>query len=162
MRHIHARMYVHNKDDSLSTHPLASRSCFILPLSYDSTLLFTYLEILLLLLVVQIPIHSCPWFAINCSPLAASPTPRYPVDQVTYLHRWHQQHQPSCLTPFWPWGNSKIQTIVSLGQKVSHGDGQNVKALLEYVNAIAHVASTFDKVLFRCSGYKLTVKTLTS
>jgi hypothetical protein len=32
------------------------------------------LEILLLLLVVRIPIHSCPWLAINCSPLATSPT----------------------------------------------------------------------------------------
>jgi hypothetical protein len=53
-------MYVHNNDDSLSTHPLASRPCFILPFSYDSTLLFTYLEILLLLLVLQIPIHSGP------------------------------------------------------------------------------------------------------
>jgi hypothetical protein len=63
---------------------LASRPCFILPLSHDPTLLFTYLEILLLLLVVQIPIHSCPWFVINCSPLAASPTPWHPIDQVTY------------------------------------------------------------------------------
>jgi hypothetical protein len=91
-------MYVHNNDDSLSTHPLASCSCFILPLSYDSTLLFTYLEILFLLLVVRIPIHSCPWIAVNCSPLAASSTPRHPIDQVTYLHRQHQQHQPSRLT----------------------------------------------------------------
>jgi hypothetical protein len=38
-----------------------------------------------------------PWLAINCSPLAASPTPRHPIDQVTYLHRQHQQHQPSHL-----------------------------------------------------------------
>ncbi len=45
--------------------------------------LFTYLENQLFLLVVRIPIHSCPWFAINCSPLAASPTPRPPTDQVT-------------------------------------------------------------------------------
>jgi hypothetical protein len=49
------------------------------------------------LLVVRIPIHSCPWFAINCSSLAASPTPRHPTDQVTYIHRRHQQHQVSCL-----------------------------------------------------------------
>ncbi len=49
------------------------------------------------LLVVRIPIHSCPRFAINCSPLAASPTPRHPRDQVTYFHRRHQQHQPSRL-----------------------------------------------------------------
>jgi hypothetical protein len=98
MQHIYAQENAHNNDDFLSTHPLASRICFILPLPYDSTLLFTYLQILLLLLVVQIPIHSCPWFAINCSPLAASPTPRHPIDQVTYLHRRHQQHQVSSLT----------------------------------------------------------------
>jgi hypothetical protein len=79
-------------------HPLASRSALTCPLLYDLTPLFTYLENQLLLLVVQIPIHSCPWFAINCSPLAASPTSRYPTDQVTYLHRRHQQCQPSRLT----------------------------------------------------------------
>jgi hypothetical protein len=45
--------------------------------------------------VVRIPIHSCPWFAINCSPLAVRPTPRHSTDQVTYLHRRHQKHQPS-------------------------------------------------------------------
>ncbi len=42
------------------------------PFLYDLTPLFTYLENQLLLLVVQIPIHSSPWFAINCSPLAAN------------------------------------------------------------------------------------------
>jgi hypothetical protein len=45
----------------------------------------------------RIYIHSCPWFAINCSPLVASHTPRHPTDQVTYLHRRHQQHQLSRL-----------------------------------------------------------------
>ncbi len=35
------------------------------------------------LLVVRIPIHSCPWFAINCSPFATSPTPTQLIDQVT-------------------------------------------------------------------------------
>jgi hypothetical protein len=30
------------------------------------------------MLVVRIPIHSCPRFAINCSPLATSPTPTHP------------------------------------------------------------------------------------
>jgi hypothetical protein len=49
------------------------------------------------LTVVQIPIHSCPWLAINCSPLAALLTPRHPTDQETYLHRRHQQHQLSRL-----------------------------------------------------------------
>ncbi len=71
--------------------------CFNSPLLCDLTSLFTYLENRLLLLVVRIPIHSCPWFAINSSPLAASPTPRHPTDQVTYLHRQHQQCQPSRL-----------------------------------------------------------------
>jgi hypothetical protein len=57
-----------------------------LPLLHEPTLLFfTYLEILLLWLVARMPIHSCPWFAINCFPLAASPTPRHPIHQVTYL-----------------------------------------------------------------------------
>ncbi len=78
--------------------PPCFRLCFILPLLHEPTLLFTYLEILLLMLVAQIPIHSCPRFAVNCSPLAASPTPRHPMNKVTYLHRWHQQHQLSCLT----------------------------------------------------------------
>jgi hypothetical protein len=52
---------------------------------------------------MQITIHSCPCFAINCSPLAASPTPRHPTDQVTYLHRRQQQRQPFRLThsPWW-------------------------------------------------------------
>ncbi len=47
--------------------------------------------------MVRIPIHSCPWFAVNCSPLAASPTPRHPTDHVRYLYRRHQQHHPSSL-----------------------------------------------------------------
>ncbi len=67
---------------------------------YNSIPLFTYLENQLLLLVVWIPIFSCPWLAINYSPLAASPTPRHPIDQFTYLHR-HQQHQPSRLIQCW-------------------------------------------------------------
>jgi hypothetical protein len=57
---------------------------------------FTYLKDQPFLLVARIPIHSCPWFAINCSPLAASPTSRHPTDHVTYLHRQHQ-HQLSRL-----------------------------------------------------------------
>jgi hypothetical protein len=88
--------YMH--DDSLSIHPLLPDLTSICPFLRNTTPLFTYLEILLLLFMVRIPIHSCPWFAINCSPRAASPTPRYPTDQVTYLHRRHQQHQPSHLT----------------------------------------------------------------
>ncbi len=45
-------------------------------------------------------IHSCPWLAINYSPLAASLTPRHPTDQVTYLHRQQHQRQPSRLTQY--------------------------------------------------------------
>jgi hypothetical protein len=71
--------------------PVLALTC---PLLCDWTPLFTYLENQLLFFMVRIPIHSCPWFAINCSPLAASPTPRHPIDQVTYLHRQHQQHRP--------------------------------------------------------------------
>ncbi len=82
------------------------------PLLHLSTPLFTYLENQLFLLAVRIPIHSCPWFAINCSPLAAWPTPRHPTDQVTYLHRRHQQHQPSRLIHFW-------QCIVYLERVIS-------------------------------------------
>ncbi len=72
-------------------------SCYPIPLYTCQPFFFTYLENQLLLHVVRIPIHSCTWFAINCSPLAASPTQRHPTDQVTYLHRRHQQHQPSRL-----------------------------------------------------------------
>jgi hypothetical protein len=36
-----------------------------------------------ILLLARIPIHSCPWLAINCSPLATSPTLTHPMDQVT-------------------------------------------------------------------------------
>jgi hypothetical protein len=91
-RYIHVTMTI-----SCQPTPLLPSLLHLTPL-HEPTLLFTYLEILLLLLLVQIPIHSCPWLAINFSPLAASPTPRHPIDQDTYLHRRHQQHQPSRLT----------------------------------------------------------------
>ncbi len=77
--------------------PVLALTC---PLSYELTPLFTYFENQLVLLVVRMPIHSCPWFAIKCSPLAASPTPRHPTDQVKNLHRRHQQCQPSPLTQY--------------------------------------------------------------
>jgi hypothetical protein len=97
----------------------------VLHLSTPLTLpLFTYLENQLFLLVVQIPIHSCPWFAINCSPLAASPTPRHPTDQVTYLHRWHQQHQLSRLIQF-------VNQQHGAGEQVKvKSQGQHVDLLL--------------------------------
>jgi hypothetical protein len=94
----YVHMYIHNSDVFfLSTHPLPPSLLHSAPSLHDPTLLFTYLEIPLLLFVVRIPIHSCPWLAIKCSPLATSPTQGHPTDQVTYLHRRHQQHQPSCL-----------------------------------------------------------------
>jgi hypothetical protein len=77
----------------MMTPPFASHCPMGHFLFHLLTPLFTYLENQLLLLMVRIPIHSCPWFSINCSPLAASPTPRHPTDQVTYLHRRHQQHR---------------------------------------------------------------------
>jgi hypothetical protein len=79
------------------TTPFASRSPLPDSLLHLPIPLFTYLENQLLLLVVRIPIHSCLWFAINCFPLVASSIPRHHTDQVTYSHRRHQQHQPSCL-----------------------------------------------------------------
>jgi hypothetical protein len=42
-----------------------------LPLASFNFPFLTNLEIPLLLLVVGILIHSCPWLAINCSPIAA-------------------------------------------------------------------------------------------
>jgi hypothetical protein len=69
--------------------PLLPSLLHLSPL-HELTLLFTYLEILLLLLVVRMPIHSCPWLAINSSPLVVSPTPRHPIEQVTNLHRRNQ------------------------------------------------------------------------
>jgi hypothetical protein len=35
------------------------------------------------LLMVRIPIHSCPWSVITCPPFATSPTLPHPIDQVT-------------------------------------------------------------------------------
>ncbi len=98
MAHICTDMQAHSNSrltPPIAAHPLSSHSLLYLPIP-----LFTYLENQLFLLVVQIPIHSCPWFAIDCSPLAAPPTPRHPTDQVTYLHRQHQQHQPSRLIQY--------------------------------------------------------------
>jgi hypothetical protein len=38
------------------------------------------------LLIVQIPIHSCPWSANNCPPFASYSTLSHPTDQVTLIH----------------------------------------------------------------------------
>ncbi len=69
---------LHLKYASASTLPLASHC----PLPLLETPFYLLGEPAFLLMV-QIPIHSCPWFAINCSPFAASPTPMHPIDQVT-------------------------------------------------------------------------------
>jgi hypothetical protein len=39
-----------------------------------------------ILLVARIPISSCPWFAINCSPFDTSPTLTHPIDQVNNIY----------------------------------------------------------------------------
>jgi hypothetical protein len=94
--------YIYIKCTSMQQFQVNPSLCFPLPIIpipfiFANPSFFTYLENQLLLLVVRIPIHSCPWFAINCSPLAASSTPRHHTDQVSYLHRRHQQHQLSHL-----------------------------------------------------------------
>jgi hypothetical protein len=60
----------------MSTQPLASYSLlFLLATPYFCyPLIFYLLGEPAFLLVVRMPIHSCPWFAINCPPFAASPT----------------------------------------------------------------------------------------
>ncbi len=79
--------------------PFASRSPSFHSLLYLPIPLCTYLENKLLLLVERIPIYSCPRFAIDCSPLAASPTPRHPTDQVTYLLCWTLERE--CVRTLW-------------------------------------------------------------
>jgi hypothetical protein len=69
---------LHLKYGSTSTLPLA----FHYPLPLLNTPFYLLGEPAFLL-VVRIPIHYCPWFAINCSPIAASLTPTHPTDQVT-------------------------------------------------------------------------------
>jgi hypothetical protein len=112
--------------------PPCFRPCFILPLLRDPTLLFTYLEILLLLLMARIPIHSCPWFAINRSPIAAPPTPRHPIDQVTYVHRRHQ-HQPFCLTQLHMYCTNPLRPIaISFGWFCWKLQGMSTMAKTEF------------------------------
>ncbi len=117
---IYSCRYMYKHDDSLPTHPLLPGLISTFPFQYSLTPIFTYLEILLLLLVVRIPIHSSPWIAINCSPLAVSPIPRHPTYQVTYLHRRHQQYQPSRLThyPFVSLGG--LASLSKCGTRSTH------------------------------------------
>ncbi len=61
---------------------------------------FIDLEVLFLVLVVWISIHPRPWLASTVLPLLLNPPRRHPTDQITYLHRRHQQHQPVCLIQY--------------------------------------------------------------
>ncbi len=111
--HIYIQQWCLSADPPLtSVFALSCSPCMNQPLP------FTYLEILLLLLVVRIPIYSFPCLAINCSPLAVSPIPRHPTDQVMCLHRWHQQHQLSCLIQYgsepWIWILTRIWVFQQL------------------------------------------------
>jgi hypothetical protein len=76
LRHIYNKMY---RYAAILVNPSLCSPLYCI----CQPLFFTYLENQLLLLVVQIPIHSCPWFAIKSSHLAASPTPRH---QLIKLH----------------------------------------------------------------------------
>ncbi len=88
-------------NDSLANPPPCFPFCPNLP-PFIWLIPSFYLENQLLLCVVQIPIHSCPWFAINCSPLAASllhplqGTPQIKlhiyIDDISNISRpvWHK------------------------------------------------------------------------
>ncbi len=68
----------------LSNPPFFSHIRFMsLSFAYFTTPL-PYLEIPFLVIVVRISIHSRPWLVVNCSPLAAQPTPKTPMDQVMF------------------------------------------------------------------------------
>ncbi len=94
----HMHRYISIQQFFSQSSPLLPALALILPPFIWLNPSFYLLGEPVLLLVMRIPIHSCPWFAINCSPLATSPTPRHPTDQVTHLHRRHQQRQPFRLT----------------------------------------------------------------
>jgi hypothetical protein len=57
----------------LADPPLLSSLPIFNPLARVNHPFSTYLEILLLVIMVQISIHSHPWLVINCSPLASLP-----------------------------------------------------------------------------------------
>ncbi len=98
----HMHRYISIQQFFSQSSPLFPALALILPPFIWLNPSFYLLGEPVLLLVMRIPIHSCPWFAIkfaiNCSPLATSPTPRHPTDQVTHLHRRHQQRQAFRLT----------------------------------------------------------------
>jgi hypothetical protein len=78
------------------------------------------------LLVVQIPIHSCPWSANNCPhPLLVLPSFHAPHIKLQYLHRRHEQCQRS--------SSGAIRTIPSgYQQHLNHQDHLNHLDHLKY------------------------------
>ncbi len=121
--------------------PLLPVLALICPFLYDLTPLFTHLENQLILLMMRIPIHSCPWFAINCSPLSASTTPRHPTDQVTYLHRQHQQRQTFGLTQLatlckWRIDQLLCLEVDSTSSKIYQGVASSILPLPELLNTL--------------------------
>ncbi len=106
---IQRHIYMGCKGVQLSWWPLPLLPAVPFPL-HLLTPLFTYLENQLLLLMVRIPIHSCPWFAINCSPLPASPTPRHPtiklhiyIDDINHISCpvWYRDNDDFWRVPVW-------------------------------------------------------------
>ncbi len=90
------------------TQPLAPYCLlFFLATPYFCYPLFYLLGEPAFLLMVWILIHSCPWFAINCSPFAFSPTLTHPIYQVTIftLMTWTTSAVPvwyNILSPLLP------------------------------------------------------------
>jgi hypothetical protein len=78
-KHRYARIIYYSVTLEMWLH-INPAPCSSLPPPLYLTPLFTHLENQFFLLVVRIPIHSCPWFAINCSPFAVSPTLTHTTD----------------------------------------------------------------------------------
>ncbi len=84
--------------------------------------LFTYLEILFFCSWCEYPSTLVPGWLSTVLPLLLNPPLRLPTDQVTYLHRWHQQHQPSRL----------IQSLWSLHNVFRHGPRKSIYEYAEH------------------------------
>ncbi len=65
------------------------------------------------LLVVWIPIHFCPWFAINCSHFAASPTPTHPDTPHGSSYSTYIDDINSISRPVWYTLDERIQRKIS-------------------------------------------------
>jgi hypothetical protein len=94
---MHRCMYVYNNSDSISTHPLASRSCLSLPSLYDSTPLLLTWRSCSFCSWCEYPSTLVPGLLSIVLPLLLHPPQGTPTDQVTYLQIRHQR-QTSCLT----------------------------------------------------------------